>query len=51
MSVPGFNISNRTSLFTGVDSKLDYAFTEPEVEKKRSFGSRLGGFFKKRFGN
>ena len=33
MSVPGFNISNRTSLFTGVDSKLDYAFTEPEVEK------------------
>ena len=24
---------------------------EPEPEKKRSFGSRLGGFFKKRFGN
>lgn len=36
MSLPGFNLTNRTSLLTGVDSKLGYAFTEPEIEKDLS---------------
>ena len=36
MSLPGFNLTNRSSLLTGVDSKLGYAFTEPEIEKDLS---------------
>ena len=36
MSLPGFNLTNRSSLITGVDSKLGYAFTEPEIEKDLS---------------